>query len=495
MTLDALGWTVLTPSADTHRVYLSTAGNDANDGLSEQSPKATIAAAKAQLRPGFPDWLLIRRGDTFNGPFGEWQLSGRSSSEPVVVTTYGVGSTRPTFRCGASDGLTVYQGALHDVVLSGFRLVADGYNGGNGSPVGISLLQPCVNVLVEDCAVEGFFTGARYQGFGGRHANVALRRSIIVDSYTTGAGHSQGIFAENCDGLLLEENVFDHNGWNEAIAGAVADIFRHNIYVQGNNTSTVVRGNIIARAGSHGLQARAGGEVSNNLFLGNSINLLVGDDIANAGAVVCSVLGNVVLDTKDIAPGLPRGWGIQFQCIASGEAAFNVVANRTAGGDPVGYQLDSTRGVGINNLDFHGNVSYRWGSVLSLVGTRFAGVKVRDCALEGTPPPAMAGITFANNRLSSTVDFANPNQNIGGYDATANDIGTLSAFLARARAQSKATWDPRFVGTAVAAHFRANFSLAVPVPVPPAPVEPLLTPDEVAALITTGRVIRRVFGS
>jgi hypothetical protein len=42
--LDANGWTVFTPSADTHKIYVSNSiGSDANDGLSESTPVKTLS--------------------------------------------------------------------------------------------------------------------------------------------------------------------------------------------------------------------------------------------------------------------------------------------------------------------------------------------------------------------------------------------------------------------------------------------------------------------
>ena len=64
VTLSADGWTEITPSDDSLVVYVSSSlGDDANDGLSPEAPKRTIAQAKTLLRHQRPDWLLLRRGD------------------------------------------------------------------------------------------------------------------------------------------------------------------------------------------------------------------------------------------------------------------------------------------------------------------------------------------------------------------------------------------------------------------------------------------------
>ena len=99
------GWTVFTPSADTRTVYVSSSlGNDSNNGLSEAAPKRTIAAGKALMRDNFPDWLLLKCGDTWDEPIGTWPNSGRSLTEPTLISSYGTGE-RPFLRTGTSDGV------------------------------------------------------------------------------------------------------------------------------------------------------------------------------------------------------------------------------------------------------------------------------------------------------------------------------------------------------------------------------------------------------
>src|SRR5688572_19855801 len=90
------GWTTFEPSADTRTVFVSSSiGNDGFDGLSEMTPKRTIAAGQSLLRHGFPDWLLLRRGDVWRESLGQWKKSGRAPSEPMLVSTYGDEQARP----------------------------------------------------------------------------------------------------------------------------------------------------------------------------------------------------------------------------------------------------------------------------------------------------------------------------------------------------------------------------------------------------------------
>ena len=81
---------------DSRLIYVSsTAGDDANDGLSPASPKQTLAGAVDLLRNGYPDWLFLRRGDSWTEGFKPFDFSGRSDSEPIVITAYGPGDVSP----------------------------------------------------------------------------------------------------------------------------------------------------------------------------------------------------------------------------------------------------------------------------------------------------------------------------------------------------------------------------------------------------------------
>jgi hypothetical protein len=494
-------WTDFTPSFDTQHVYVSSSsGNDNNNGLSPQTAKQTIPVAVQLLRPNFPDWLHIKRGDTFSGPMGDWYLSGRSATQPMVVTTYGTSTARPLFQCGVSDGLTIHSTAVSDVAFVGLQFDANAYDGSNGAPYGISFLMPCTRVLVEDCRIERFFTNLRLQGWGGTHHDLKLRRSVVADAYCTGSAHSQGCYVELVDGLLIEECVFDHNGWRDNVPGAIADIYRHNIYVQDTTSNVVVRGNIIARGGSHGLQARSGGIVNNNLLLGNAINMHVGMSFTTTAAHVATVIGNVMLDGRNISAAEPRGWGITFQSLGSAEVANNVCAHNTNGYYPLSYDLDSGPGTGLSNLNFHNNVSYKWGGPVSMSSNRFSGIQLQYNDLQDFSGSEMIhasyggllpGVTSGNNRfyttlatsswmfyngqsmslaswkplvndnssVASQVGYPRPNETIVQYDLATGGSGSLASFMNRARNQSRLNWNSQLVGTNAAAYFRSNFGL------------------------------------
>ena len=89
-------WSEAEPSIDTRIVYVSSSqGNDGHSGLSINDPVASLQIAKGLLRDGFPDRMLLKRGDFWNEGFGTWVLSGRSENEPMIIGAYGSGTQRP----------------------------------------------------------------------------------------------------------------------------------------------------------------------------------------------------------------------------------------------------------------------------------------------------------------------------------------------------------------------------------------------------------------
>lgn len=511
------GWTTFEPSVDTRMVYVSSSsGDDQNIGLSPEMPKQTLAAGQALLRHGYPDWLLLKRGDVWQESLGQWTKSGRASSEPMVVSTYGLSPDRPLLRTGSQTGIRTNGGGgsaatIDCLAIVGLHFQADGYTGG-GDCYGAQMLQPGSHLLIEDCKFEGYGTNLVFQGFGGRHTDFRLRRSVIVDAYAVhsmSGAHAQGLYAYGVDQLLIEENVFDHNGWSETVPGAGADIYSHNMYIDNGNTAVRVRGNLIANGSSHGLQLRCGGSVVNNLFVKNSIALLVGGgNNPEPGGVTAAVRGNVILEGKNIDAANPRGWGIVLSNISSGEVSYNVVANNDLGTQPAPLILDgdavgdSSPTVGVHHTRIVGNRFSNWGGGILVEGNpsqishlEFSGNDVQD---ERLPWPlishSVAGTTAAfrssGNRffdsispITSWVEIGNvprsidhwkaqvgdttsvienavylePDRCLADYSAFLGGAFGLSAFLDVSRLQSSTHWRPAYTAMRANRYIRLGF--------------------------------------
>jgi hypothetical protein len=503
------GWTVLAPSQDSRFIYVSSStGNDSNSGLSESQPKRTLAAGFALLRNGHPDWLLLKSGDAWVESFPFWNRSGRSPSERMVVKSYGSGP-RPRILSGSNNAIHADSGnntvGIRNLVFADLHLNAH-TNPGTAAASGFLIFNAAHNILIENCYVENYRVNMIFQTYATniRQSNIAVRRSIIVDALATNSAHAQGIYADGVDGLFLEENVFDMNGWSPSVP--TANIFRHNIYIQTETggdrgcTNIVTRGNITARASASGFMQRPGGVVENNLFLQNPVGLQFG--YGPSPAVAGTIRNNVFLDSRDISPTTPRGWGMNVTHAQGVEISGNIVAHQRSGSDNVqAIGVDGT----YRNLMIQNNIVYNWnrpnrtdGRSMAFFGTPLSGVSVMDNQFQQPQGGFMIGhwatlgpaFTYSGNRYFSTNNGVNqfftnvtynqwvaqsgesnsswgtrsyqdPNRDIASYMASLGQTPSLDAFMQEARRQSRGNWRAQYTAANVNWYVRQGFGLGL----------------------------------
>jgi hypothetical protein len=350
------GWTVIEPSVDTRFVFVSSSeGNDLNSGFTPSVPVKTLERAEELVREGYPDWILLKRGDQWSDGFGVWGTSGRSAEERVVISSYGEGEERPRIVM-RNEGFIA--GRINDevshVAIMGLEIVADRDAGDTSS--GIRWLSTGENLLIEDCLIDGFKDNVVVQAVGGSFSGVAIRRNVIVDSWSA-SGHSQGIFVRGGDGVLIEENIIDHNGWNPDITGANASMFNQNVYLQTDTYGVEFHGNLTSRASAAGVQIRAGGNASQNLLYSNALGMRFGYDELEwpSQAASGSVIQNVVIGGELADPGLTgAGVGFWIERVDNTLVRDNIVANYVEGSVPRAFTLNGFAG----DVVFDGNIAF-----------------------------------------------------------------------------------------------------------------------------------------
>jgi len=522
------GWTTVVPSADSRIIYVSSStGNDSNSGLSADAPVKTLAHGKSLTRDGMPDELLLKRGDVFPESLGEWRISGRSASEPLLISAYGQGA-RPIVDAptGISSSSPWPSLPISNIDILGIDFYdsahdpqSPNYNSGDNSGGGIVWLNGN-NILVEDSVFRFHGGGIVFQGFYNQLVNIAIRRDVVEDSYATTA-HSEGAYIENVDGLLLEGNLFDHNGWNSTVTGAGATVYNHDVYIKEDVTGVVVHDNIFANASSHGLQARSGGDIENNLFINDPIGMSFGyaNDVMTPGGVSGTIAGNVFIGSAGNIG--PRGWAIEISNTKPGGGT--TIQNNVIIGDGINTQyyaaikLDygpsQPNVVGINDLTIQNNVIYGW---LSAVWTNPIAVP------GGTGQYALNGLVVKNNDFQNMtftsqswtmgivslgqaydaryeqicansyfawsnpsrwfnianvvtpsitwlgivdstgsygqVAYVDPTRSVGSYNASIGGLATSDAFLSAARQQSQQNWNSNYTAASIIGYFRGGFA-------------------------------------
>jgi hypothetical protein len=507
----------------------STLGDDANDGLSPQRPVRSIARGASLLRDGSADQLLLNRGDVWRETLGEWSKGGRNAQEPMVIGAYGTGA-RPRLETGTKTALSISSAStdVQHLSILGLHLVASarvpgtadfvaGSDGGNG----LRILTNVDDLLVEDCVIQAYETNVLLQDHNGPQHNVVIRRSSILDAYSVGKGHSQGLYAYGVDGLLLEGNLFDHNGWSETVAGAPATVFNHNIYLSSHNANVVIRENVIANASSHGLQARSGGRVENNVFLDNPIGMTFGvvkGAAVTPGGVSGVINGNVFLGTRDIA-GEKRGKGLEvgntrpnIPTVVSNNIFSH--ANAEYGSDYamlLSYAGDGSPNgelaAGLNDVTVQGNIVYRWSKGLRFdesfvpggagrfglnrvtirgndfqqliadrlvahmapldmtqekwLGNRYDGDAADASAVDLAGKAMALGRWIASHEPTSSAvraAYADAERTADGYSALTTGTASRAALLAEMRASSSQLWRPQFTAAGMIEYVRGGFA-------------------------------------
>ncbi|MEI6602927.1 MAG: DNRLRE domain-containing protein [Clostridia bacterium] len=372
------GFTSLQPSSDSIMVYVSNdSGDDTNPGT-QALPVKTLTKAATMVRTGYPDWILLKRGEAWTTQgLGDFK-SGRSETEPIVVTYYGASGARPRLDLNDSFVNHIYGRVYHQrfVGLHLNNYLADPADPRYNSAADVGSAFRYISqiggedILIEDCKLSFFeivFQGTDIYPY----KDMRVRRSMISESYwrgstTNNSSRPSGIYTDNVAGLLIEENAFVHNGWSEAFSDSLANMFNHNMYI---NTTTrsenlVIRGNIVASGSSYGIMCRPGGLVEDNLMVQNNVSMVFGYHAAPnlATEVVSLARNNVIMEGRPQIPGdgsWPQtncAWGINLENLGDSSVTLqnNIVSTlKTPAGSVFGILEKTT----VNYID---NIQYNW---------------------------------------------------------------------------------------------------------------------------------------
>ena len=511
--LNANGWTVFTPTTGTGScgnrssnytgtcvVFVSSStGNDltcAAQPPSVTSPStgqacATITHGLSLLRNPSADWLLLLNGDTFagqdfNGSGGQFCYSGVSSTQPLLLGTYGTGA-RPLVEVSGSDatgiGMNIGECSggtggdkLAIVGIEFYAYTRDPSNSSYSVPssdlIGIQDLEPITWMLIENCKFS-FFTMNIYLEAGllsgnTPDANVSIRRNVIVNAYSTTSTGADGMLIDGVNNLLIQENVIDSNGWNATVKGAGANMLNHNLYLQcdidgGNkcNSNVTVIGNIISNDAS-GSQFRSGGTITNNAFIRNPYGHNIGQPWRGVQTLVNN---NVHIEQIDNTVNGGSGYSID---------TINTFSSYNGNSYNLGTATYSGNIIVHNGSPDSGGsgISIDTGQVGSLVENNIACNWIQD---GGAP----SGVLIWNQSSSSTLtgnyqdvadcnhnNYPSPDLTVGTYDTSlgtgscgGNTVGTTANFICKARQQSEANWSNALMAAAFNAYIGAGFGI------------------------------------
>ena len=548
--VDDEGWTILRPARDTRLIYVSSSagddsaarfyspgdpavGSDPFRPKGPVKPYRTVRSGLAAARDGHPDWVLLKRGDVWYESLGS-PPNGRSAQEPSVIGAYGDAPRRPQLRLrGTQSGLQFHiHDGFHDVAIVELEFYAVGKDPESPefdpecavkSAIGVFISAKHMTtgrrLLVEDCCMR--FCGASFQVAWDRRVGptpateqLVLRRNLVLDNYSRNS-HCQGTYAAGVS-ILLEENIYDHNGWlvqeqgNRKDRGG-ATIFNHNTYFC-DCRDVVFRNNMFLRASSIGNKwtANSGPASARNLVMDN--NLYVEGELGiSAGGNTpgplrfqnVAITNNVFLDLGRGRPTLRNlGWGIDVTDWDGGRIAGNVLVQRNIA-DVQNVHLLSVkasdesgacRNVAVTDNVFCGAAVYFLQNSDRLEDITFSRNTLLMPWLERPlicAAGTLAGCTFSKNTYSSerpaehwfllngqgttfdewtrrtgeqgsaakAVQPPDPVRTIESYMAHQGLEPTLDAFIEEIRKQSRANWRNQFTASAVNDWVRQGFGL------------------------------------
>ncbi len=381
--VDRDGWTIIEPSSDSRIIYVSESEGDDKlaeyykmDELNSDDPRKpdlsdnikpfrTISAALNKARDGYPDWVLFKKGDVWNGEYEPDDIddpntsciridnSGRSLEESRVISSYGYGKSKERPKLNFYCLRFHFSIDVSHVIFAGldfhhFRAVVSNPK----------------NILVEDCNTHRMERAYDYIFQGLR--NLELRRNIIATSRPDQLPNATAYFSNN-RGLLLEENRL-HNFLGKETENVYDQ--RNMFYIQRNNSDVGFYRNIVTDSLRHGAQVRPGGIVLENIFARHQHPLFVGPfksgEKYRDGNIVRD---NVVLESR---PRNPNNWpwhggfGFEIHSYASEynhEISNNIIfipddVDSGVFGIRIGaYGNDN---IGMYNTTIENNIIYNW---------------------------------------------------------------------------------------------------------------------------------------
>lgn len=538
---DANGWTIFTPSVDTRIVYVSTAGNDSTGQVyssasaevgtdpfkpsGEIQPFATYGAAYAQTRDGYPDWILFKRGDTFYTSINSTK-SGRSETEPFFIGAYGTSGASPVIKHGASNGLeisrtsTSIKASTAYFAVSSLRFYAHtrdpentnefvstaggsnlflmAYNSGNSLSSG----------LIEGCEFSFGSNNDISAGTTSPITYLTLRRNTFLSTYPY-SGHTQGLWATKIDGFLLEENIFDHNGWlvKDGEGVGAGTIYNHNTYFA-DVKNTTLKNNIFMRGSNMNnkfTSPDAGTEnvtIEGNLYIGGHIGIGIGtnyswpDRFKNI-AIKNNVMTNIGMDN---ITGQGIAWYIQIAGWSKGVVSGNLLMNQIGELYDGGFTLVIDIWDDAKNVDILNNILYKFDDNQTTVllsdsttstfsfssntisipngNPNLVNTKTGDHSFSNNKWYAFSGENIGwifngnNGSLSSfssavgdssstygNISFPDATRSIETYMASLGETATIDAFIAKARAQDRYNWDHNITAEAANAWIKDGFGM------------------------------------
>lgn len=338
---------------------------------------------------------------------GTWQITSLDVPDGATLKAFGPSTAPPKLK--STGGPVIQLMNRSKVTLQGLSLEGDHI---------FAALRVCwgSGLLVNDCEVMAGSFGITVEGDtkGQTERRVSDARIVgcyIHDNFSLNPDpdkrDASGIFSSHTDGLVIDSNLLDNNGWDAspANAGRGRNMRNHNIYIHGTCGPAELTNNILAHPSSHGAQMRSGGVARGNLFIDCPIGLdfgnVNGGGPPHIGGVTGEVSDNVFLGGADMDPVNKRGIPLEVGNILKAAVRRNFIGNyrgptyfpaiNLCACKPTTPNTWEVNCVGIVDLTLDSNVVFDWGGPWTGYGY---GAKPG-----GTGNKSIQLVTETNNRI------------------------------------------------------------------------------------------------
>jgi len=455
----------------------------------------TISEGYAKVRNGYPDILLLKRGDEWAAGLGSYARSGRSVRERHIIASYGTGDRPQLFEVMLNARNSSY------LIVSGLRFYANDWRTAGRA---IDVTGIVTHQLYEDLRLHQH---SKDKIQGGTINNVALRRC----TFTNYQGHDGFIYAANVTGLMLEENIFSEP-WQKGSP----DESRHGRHLYlcaseaGDGVETlknvILHGNIFYRGEREGVDIRSGGIIDNNLIIQNDSTYVGGRGGSEDSIHSAKIINNVFLEGP---PNINGPNNLIMANIDGGVISGNIWTDGTnLGGSANTINIVGSKNVNIaKNLTVSDNIIYNF----SISGGRAIAISsslqevediiIRNNELQYTTTSSeiilhrawsterFKGFTYSGNKYFSTTGAANwfipggtmagwikmsgetgakaiknnypdASRNIKTYNAMLGGGASTEAFMAEVLKQSRYYWRSEYSACKVNNYIRSGFGKA-----------------------------------
>lgn len=354
-------------SSDSNVIYVSSSeGNDSNDGLSPQTSKKTLSEGYALLRAGYPDWLLLKRGDVWENEYlgnseGIWEKSGRSVLEPMVVGSYGYLVQRPVLKIGNDTGWKDGVEEINYLSINGIRFyshtrdkTSPEYLSSEGGKA-IDRTSKGDFFLLQDNRFD--YAGVYLDIVSGELNNLTMRANSVYNNYPISDEYSYGLFISGIINSRISFGVLDNNG-GDSDRG-------NNVYITNKSANLTLDSLLISR-GSVGLRTDSPiTRIVSNVFVENQIDLfqkLVSPGADSSGS---SISQNIFIGKKREGP--ENSASIFLETINSSHELVitgNIFSDNSNSKTII---FNGENGI-IRNLNINENIIYNWKNQIEFRG-------------------------------------------------------------------------------------------------------------------------------